>query len=85
MIWICLMLFLMCVTIGCVALHYRAKWVVELRKVRHLESLSDELTAKLWQERDKVKTLGKQLYPTKEKQLPKRDSKGRFCKRKEER
>lgn len=94
MIWIVLVLAVLCIAMSCVALWYRQKWLFEMGLRRDLqeewritdnrrldlefkvEQLKGELAdveVKCRQFRDHINIL--------RSQLPKRDSKGRFCKK----
>lgn len=73
MIWIVLVLCVLCIALSCVALWYRKQWLFEwgLRRDLQLE----------WRiENDACLDLEMQVKELR-KMLPKRDSKGRYCKK----
>ena len=82
MIWAVLVLGLLCVAMSCVALWYRNQWLFEMGLRRDLQvewRITDNArldaqtqVEELLKENNKLRS-----------QLPKRDSKGRYCKRKE--
>ena len=71
--WICLGLAMLCIAMACVALWYREKWrfEYELREALRIE----------WEITDKRRMDLENWVEDLRSQLPKRDSKGRFCKR----
>ena len=82
MIWILLVLFVLCIVMSCVALWYRQKWHFEwgLRRDLQVEWITTD-NARL-DAQTQVEELLKENRDLRS-QLPKRDSKGRFCKREE--
>lgn len=80
MIWIVLIFALLCIVMSCVALWYRQKWHFEwgLRRDLQVEwraTDNDRLDAQT-----QVEELLKENRDLRS-QLPKRDSRGRYCKR----
>ena len=97
MIWIVLVLAVLCIAMSCVALWYRKKWHFE-EKLRidlqeewritdnrrlDLEFLVEQLKGELADVEVKCRQFRDHINILRS-QLPKRDSKGRFCKRKDE-
>lgn len=83
MIWVVLVLGVLCIAMPCVALWYRQKWHFEwgLRRDLQVEwraTDNDRLDAQT-----QVEELLKENRELRS-QLPKRDSRGRYCKREEE-
>lgn len=77
MIWIVLALCVLCIAMSCAALWYREKWrfEYELREALRIE----------WEITDKRRMDLENWVEDLRSQLPNRDSKGRYCKRKEKR
>lgn len=96
--WICLGLAVLFIAMSCVAFWYRGKWIFEARlridlqdewritdnrrldlefQVEQLKGELGDMEVKCRNFRDHINIL--------RSQLPKRDSRGRFCKREEER
>ena len=76
MIWIVLVLGLLFVAMSCVALWYRKTWLFEMGLRRDLQEecrITDNARLDLEAQVEQLRS-----------QLPKRDSKGRYCKREEE-
>ena len=83
MIWVVILLCVLCIAVSCVALWYRKQWLFEwwLRSDLQVEWRTTD-NARL-DAQTQVEELLKENRELRS-QLPKRDSKGRFCKRKEE-
>ena len=87
MIWIVLVLVVLCIAMSCVALWYRENWQNAENRVKWESSRADT------HEKDNKSMFGNMLaislandklrneVEKLRQQLPKRDSKGRFCKR----
>lgn len=79
MIWIVLTIVVLvvhCIAMSCVALWYREKWIFEARLRIDLQEewrITDNMRLDLEFQVEQLRS-----------KLPKRDSKGRFCKREEE-
>lgn len=73
MIWIVLVLAVLCIAMSCVALWYRRKWLFEMGLRRVLQEewrITDNARLDLEVQVEQLRS-----------QLPRRDSKGRFCKK----
>jgi hypothetical protein len=73
MIWICLVLVVLCIAMACVALWYRKQWYFEWGLRSDLQKewrITDNARLDLEVQVEKLRS-----------QLPKRDSKGRYCKK----
>lgn len=94
MIWIVLVLAMLCIAMSCVALWYRGKWNKSEDKCRALERENRELsTGQRITISDNANMLANNINLQNElialqgkveqlrSQLPKRDSKGRYCKK----
>lgn len=92
--WICLGLAVLCIAMLCVALRYRGKWNESEDKCRALERENRELsTGQRITKSDNANMLANNINLQNElialrgkveqlrSQLPKRDSKGRYCKK----
>ena len=84
MIWTVLALCVLCIVMSCVALWYRAQWDKSLDRECDLSEMYEELNAENARTRQEIGALNIEIGKLRS-QLPKRDSKGRFCKRKEKR
>lgn len=82
MILAVILLYVLCVAMSCIALWYRSKWQKLVSKWHSSEDMSQR-RLKAYDEcrkdRDRLQEELRQLRES----LPKRDSKGRFCKREE--
>lgn len=83
MIWIVLVLAVLCIAMSSVALWYRQKWRFEWELRRDLQVEWRATDNARLDAQTQVEELLKENRELRS-QLPKRDSKGRFCKRKEE-
>lgn len=87
MIWIVLVLGLLCVAMSCVALWYREKWQDAEKKVKWESSRADtheKNNKSMFGNMLAISITNDQLRKEVEQlrsRLPKRDSKGRFCKK----
>ena len=94
MVWIILALAVLCIAMSCVALWHKGKWNESEDKCRALERENRELsTSQRITISDNANMLANNInlqnelialrgkYEQLRKQLPKRDSKGRFCKK----
>lgn len=83
MIWIVLVLSVLCIAMSCVALWYRTQWDKSLDRECDLSEKYEELNADNARTLQEIGALNIEIGKLRSK-LPKRDSKGRYCKRKEE-
>lgn len=87
MIWVVILLCVLCIAMSCVALWYRGKWKDAERKRDNCVEENYRLQAmvdfwrKSWHYRgETIEELCDEVEQLRS-QLPKRDSKGRFCKK----
>ena len=80
MIWIVLIFALLCIVMSCVALWYRREWRFELGLRRDLQVEWRATDNALLDAQTQVEELLKENRELRSK-LPKRDGKGRYCKR----
>lgn len=73
MIWVVVVLAVLCVAMSCVALRYREKWLFEMGLRKDLQEewrITDNACLDLEVQVEQLRS-----------KLPKRDSKGRYCKK----
>ena len=80
MIWIVLVLAVLCIAMSCVALWYRTQWDKSLDRECDLSEKYEKLNADNARTFQEIGALNIEIGILRSK-FPKRDSKGRFCKK----